>query len=44
VFWAIVVEELMFTPRAAARERLRSRRAHSSSQVKGVAAGRRWGC
>lgn len=44
VFCASVFDGLMSTPRAAARERFRSRRPHSSSHDSGVTAGSLCGC
>lgn len=43
-FWARVEDWLISTPSADARDRFRSRREHSSSQVNGVNAGSRCGC
>lgn len=43
-FCARVVDWLISIPSADARERFRSRREHSSSQLSGVNAGNRCGC
>lgn len=43
-FCATVVDGLISMPSADARERFRSRREHSSSQLNGVSAGSRCGC